>query len=80
VIRADYGFTDSTPPTETNTAEARSEIIDYLEVSHQQHKLFRRAAIVGLFAGRAMSEGINAGTKFDPGFFRNAFCPFMILL
>jgi hypothetical protein len=30
--------------------------------------------------GRALSEAINAGTKFDPGLFRNAFCLFMILL
>jgi CIC family chloride channel protein len=54
------------PPTETNTAEARSEIKDYLEVSHQQHKLFPRAAIVGLFAGgvavvfRALLAGADA--------------------
>jgi CIC family chloride channel protein len=33
------------------TAEARSEIQEYLEVSHQQHKLFPRAALVGLCAG-----------------------------
>jgi CIC family chloride channel protein len=39
----------SDPPTAS--AEARSEIEDYLEVSHQRHKLFPRAAIVGLLAG-----------------------------
>jgi len=32
-------------------AEAKSEIEDYLEVSEQRHKLFPRAAIVGLLAG-----------------------------
>jgi CIC family chloride channel protein len=32
-------------------AEARSEIQEYLEVSHERHKLFPRAAIVGLCAG-----------------------------
>ncbi|HVO94231.1 MAG TPA: H(+)/Cl(-) exchange transporter ClcA [Terriglobales bacterium] len=33
------------------TVEAKSEIQEYLEVSHQRHKLFPRAAVVGLCAG-----------------------------
>ena len=33
------------------TVEAKSEIQEYLEVSHQRHKLFPRAALVGLCAG-----------------------------
>jgi CIC family chloride channel protein len=32
-------------------AEARSEIEEFLEVRHEQHKLFPRAAVVGLCAG-----------------------------
>ena len=49
-----------------DTAEARSEIQDYLEVSHEQHKLFPRAALVGLCAGavavifRALLVGADA--------------------
>ncbi|HEY7219849.1 MAG TPA: H(+)/Cl(-) exchange transporter ClcA [Candidatus Binatia bacterium] len=31
--------------------EARSEVQEYLEVSHERHKLFPRAALVGLCAG-----------------------------
>ncbi|MGH7854417.1 MAG: chloride channel protein, partial [Candidatus Binatia bacterium] len=47
-------------------AEARSEIQEYLEVSHEQHKLFPRAALVGLCAGgvavifRALLAGADA--------------------
>ena len=33
------------------SAQARSEIEEYLEVSQQRHKLFPRAAVVGLLAG-----------------------------
>ena len=44
---------DTTPPAASvnTTAEARSEIQEYLEVSHEKHKLFPRAALVGFFAG-----------------------------
>lgn len=48
------------------TAEARSEIQEYLEVSHEQHKLFPRAALAGLCAGvvavifRALLAGADA--------------------
>jgi len=35
----------------TASVEARSEIQEYLEVSHEQHRLFPRAALVGLCAG-----------------------------
>lgn len=47
-------------------AEARSEIQEYLEVSHEQHKLFPRAALVGVCAGgvavlfRALLAGADA--------------------
>lgn len=53
---------DSSP----TPAEARSEIQEYLEVSHEQHKLFPRAALVGLCAGavavvfRALLAGADA--------------------
>jgi CIC family chloride channel protein len=45
--------TDSERSQETPSAtvEAKSEIQEYLEVSHQRHKLFPRAALVGLCAG-----------------------------
>ncbi len=45
--------TDPERPQETSSAavEAKSEIQEYLEVSHQRHKLFPRAALVGLCAG-----------------------------
>jgi len=33
------------------SAEAKSELQDYLEISQQRHKLFPRAAAVGLAAG-----------------------------
>jgi CIC family chloride channel protein len=54
--------------TELNTApaEARTEIQEYLEVSHERHKLFPRAALVGLCAGaiavifRALLAGADA--------------------
>jgi chloride channel protein, CIC family len=39
------------PSSQIDTAEARSEIQEYLDVSHEQHKLFPRAALVGLCAG-----------------------------
>ena len=45
--------------------EARSEVQEYLEVSHEQHKLFPRAAVVGLCAGgvavvfRALLAGLD---------------------
>lgn len=48
------------------SAEAKSEIQDYLEVSQQRHKLFPRAAIVGILAGtvavifRALLSGADA--------------------
>lgn len=48
------------------TAQAKSEIQEYLEVSHQRHKLFPRAAVVGLLAGsvavlfRALLAGADA--------------------
>jgi CIC family chloride channel protein len=48
------------------SVEARSEIQEYLQVSHQQHKLFPRAALVGLCAGalavlfRALLAGADA--------------------
>jgi CIC family chloride channel protein len=38
-------------PIENAPADARSEIQEYLEVSHEQHKLFPRAALVGFCAG-----------------------------
>ena len=50
----------------TTTAAARTEIQEYLEVSHEQHKLFPRAALVGLCAGvvavvfRALLAGADA--------------------
>lgn len=55
----------SAPPTQT-PSEARSELRDYLEVSHEQHQLFPRAALVGLCAGavavlfRALLAGADA--------------------
>jgi len=54
------------PDIPTASAQARSEIEEYLEVSHQRHKLFPRAAIVGLLAGsvavlfRALLAGADA--------------------
>ena len=48
------------------SAEVKSEIQEYLEVSQQRHKLFPRAAIVGLLAGsvaglfRALLAGADA--------------------
>jgi len=40
------------PATSPNdTAQARSELLEYLEVSQEHHKLFPRAALVGLCAG-----------------------------
>ena len=48
------------------SAQARSEIEEYLEVSQQRHKLFPRAAVVGLLAGsvavlfRALLAGADA--------------------
>ena len=33
------------------SSEAKSELQDYLEISQQRHKLFPRAAAVGLAAG-----------------------------
>ena len=53
-------------PAQTGVAEARSEIQEYFEVSHEQHKLFPRAALVGLCAGtvavifRALLAGADA--------------------
>jgi chloride channel protein, CIC family len=38
-------------PLENASVEARSEIREYLEVSHERHKLFPRAALVGVCAG-----------------------------
>jgi CIC family chloride channel protein len=45
--------TDPEQSQETShaTIEAKSEIQEYLEVSHERHKLFPRAALVGLCAG-----------------------------
>lgn len=47
----------------TTTAQARSELQEYLEVSHQQHGLFPRAALVGLGAGMVavLFRGLLAG-------------------
>lgn len=44
---------DANPSLQLKNAsvEARSEIQGYLEVSHEQHKLFPRAALVGFCAG-----------------------------
>jgi len=62
---SDHQASSSTPLKNT-TAEARSEIKEYLEVSHEQHKLFPRAAVVGLCAGavavifRALLAGADA--------------------
>jgi CIC family chloride channel protein len=56
---------NQTPPLEKPNAEARSEIQEYLEVSHEQHKLFPRAALVGLCAAgvavvlRALLAGVD---------------------
>ena len=56
----------ASPDSPTAYAEARSEIEDYLEVSQQRHKLFPRAAVVGLLAGsvavifRALLAGADA--------------------
>ncbi|HEX9786972.1 MAG TPA: chloride channel protein, partial [Candidatus Binatia bacterium] len=53
-------------PIKKTPAKARSEIQEYLEVSHEQHKLFPRAALVGLCAGgvavmfRALLAGADA--------------------
>lgn len=41
----------SPPDIPNASAEAKSEIEEYLEVSHERHKLFPRAALVGLCAG-----------------------------
>jgi CIC family chloride channel protein len=41
----------SSSRVKNNTARARSEIQEYLEVSYEQHKLFPRAALVGLCSG-----------------------------
>lgn len=45
------------------SVEARSEIREYLETSHEQHKLFPRAALVGLCAGgvAVIFRGLLAG-------------------
>lgn len=47
----------------TTTAQARSELQEYLEVSHQQHGLFPRAALVGVGAGvvAVLFRGLLAG-------------------
>src|SRR5262245_14071341 len=42
---------EQTSQSPSAAAEAQSEIQEYLEVSHQRHKLFPRAAVVGLVAG-----------------------------
>jgi len=39
------------PDVSNSTAQARTEIQEYLQVSHERHKLFPRAALVGLCAG-----------------------------
>ena len=59
---------NTTPPSPSinTSAEARSEIQEYLEVSHEKHKLFPRAALVGFCAGgvavifRALLAGADA--------------------
>ena len=38
------------PVTTAETSQARSELAEYLQVSRRQHKLFPRAALVGLCA------------------------------
>ena len=43
--------TDTPPVSPRATVQAQSEIQEYLEVSHEQHALFPRAALVGLCAG-----------------------------
>jgi CIC family chloride channel protein len=54
---------ERSPETPSATVEAKSEIQDYLEVSQQQHKLFPRAALVGLCAGgiAVIFRGLLAG-------------------
>jgi chloride channel protein, CIC family len=53
-------------PIQNETAEARSEIQEYLDVSYEQHKLFPRAALVGLCSGgvavifRALLAAVDA--------------------
>jgi CIC family chloride channel protein len=42
---------DSRQTPNVNAPQARSELAEYLEVSRRQHKLFPRAALVGLCAG-----------------------------
>jgi CIC family chloride channel protein len=57
---------DERAESSTASAAARTEIQEYLEVSEQQHKLFPRAALVGLCAGsvavifRALLAGADA--------------------
>jgi len=43
--------TDTPPVSPRATVQAQPEIQEYLEVSHEQHALFPRAALVGLCAG-----------------------------
>jgi chloride channel protein, CIC family len=42
---------DQSDPLKSDSSEARSEIQEYLEVRQERHKLFPRAALVGLCAG-----------------------------
>ena len=62
------------PASPATTAQARSELQEYLEVSHQQHGLFPRAALVGVGAGVVavffvayLPELMHCGTCSLPG-------------
>ena len=44
-------ITVQSPDVSNSTAQGRTEIQEYLQVSHERHKLFPRAALVGLCAG-----------------------------
>jgi CIC family chloride channel protein len=52
-----------TPELTSGSAETRSELQEYLEVSEQQHTLFPRAILVGVCAGAAavLFRGLIAG-------------------
>jgi len=58
--------TTSSSSSADTSAEARSEVQEYLEVSHEKHQLFPRAALVGFCAGgvavifRALLAGADA--------------------
>jgi chloride channel protein, CIC family len=58
--------TTSSSGSADTSAEARSEVQEYLEASHEKHQLFPRAAFVGFCAGgvavifRALLAGADA--------------------